>query len=67
MKRLLVLALLFREWCLEAQQEVIEDQIASAKPRLALVNNQLRKVRGEIARLTPASTLLAQALKRSNT
>lgn len=66
MKRIIVLILLFREWLLEGQQEVIEDQIASAKPRLVIVNDRLRKVRGEIARLTPASTLLAQALKRSN-
>lgn len=66
MKRLLVLYLLFCEWCLEAQQEVIEDQMAMAPRRLRLVNEQLRKTRSQIARLTPASTLLAQALKRRN-
>lgn len=64
MKRLLVQILIFREWLLEAQQEVIEDTIATAPARLRIVNDQLRKVRSEIAHLTPASTLLAQALKR---
>ena len=66
MKRLLVLLLLWREWWLEGQIEVIEEQIEFAPRRLGIVADQLRKIRIEIARLTPASTLLAQALKRRN-
>ena len=64
MNRLRVFILRCRAWWLQAQVEHIEDQLVSYRFRLNECYDRLRKIKGQEAMLTPAPTLLAQAMRR---
>lgn len=64
MNRLRVLILRCRAWWLQAQVDHIEEQLLSYRGRLGECYDQLRKIKGREAMLTPAPTLLARALRR---
>ena len=65
-RRLQVAILRCRAWWLQAQVEHIEDQLISYRFRLNECYDRLRKIKGQEAMLTPASSLLIQAMRRKS-
>ena len=64
--RIQVLILRCRAWWLLAQCEHIEEQLLSYRFRLNECYDRLRKIKGREAMLTPASSLLIQAMRRKS-
>ncbi len=66
-RRLQMFVLQFRDAVLEAQIDHGEAMLADHHARLDNCYDEMRRVKSRLATITPAPTLLAQALRRSRT
>jgi hypothetical protein len=63
-RHLQILVLRIRAWWIQAQIDHGEELLAGHRGRLEICYATLRRIRAKEALLTPASTLLEQALRR---
>ena len=66
MRRIKVIILRCRAWFLQAQIDHGEELLVAHRNQLIRCYDELRKIKGREAMLTPASSLLIQAMRRKS-